>query len=81
MESISGQIERHQKGIKRIKSAIPLVTMVVVAFGWFGFRFNDSAREERNSWIMLGALILYCSSFAIAYITHKRKIRKLQQQL
>ncbi|MGV3459098.1 MAG: hypothetical protein ACO1N9_01460 [Flavobacterium sp.] len=81
MENISAEIERHEKGIKRIKNVIPLVTVVIISVGLFGFRFSDSTREARNSWLILGAMVMYCSSFVLAYYTHKRKIKKLQQQL
>lgn len=81
MENIPSQIERHQAGIKRIRRAIPLVAIVTLMAGYSGFRFADSAREQRNSWFILGAIVLYCSSFVIAYFTHIRKIKKLQQQL
>lgn len=80
MESIAEQIERHKQGMKRIRNTIPLILFVVIANMHF-MKFSETPRESRNSWIMFGAMFVYCSTFIVSYIWHMRKLKKLEAGL
>ena len=80
MECKAEQIEKHKQGKRRIRNTVPLIMVIVFANIHF-MEFSETPRESTNSWIMFGAMCLYCSTFIVSYIWHWRELKKLEAGL
>lgn len=79
-EYIQQEIERHTKSIKKIKNATPLVIVVVCSWIYISKLYKGQPLNT-NSYIMAGAIILYCSCFVYAYLKHRNEIKRLTKSL
>lgn len=76
-ENILAEIDKYKVSRKNVRSAVPLVTIMVIISVFFFSSAN-------NLMITLGGIIavcLYAGSFVLAYYQCNSKIKKLSEKL
>jgi hypothetical protein len=79
IEDIKWEIDRYTATLVKIRKAIPLV--VIIALLWATGLVYFDVNNTTIHYMSITAMIMYVSSFALAYYQCTTKIKKLKERL